>query len=144
MKYWNKAIFWAFWGTLAWMSTGCGPSAEEQKAKSDKAEARKVPQIAWRDVSFIDTIEQGDTVVRHYVFYNTGWKPVRVKHAIPNRPECTCEVPQRDIPIGETDSVKLTCIFKDFEPQASVEIIVEHNTPQPEPTLVYMGRMFRK
>ena len=32
-------------------------------------------------------VKVGDTIVRDFVFYSTGWKPVRIKHAIPNRPD---------------------------------------------------------
>lgn len=144
-----KSIFKAAMGAILVATTmvmvvGCGPSAEETKAKHAKADARKVAQITWRDIAFIDTIQQGDTVVRNFVFYNTGWKPAVIKHALPNRPECTCRIPSREVPIGEQDTVQLRCIFTDFEPRASVEIIIEHNTPQPEPILVYMGTMLRE
>jgi hypothetical protein len=143
MKISAKAALAALFVAILMMAIGCGPSETEKKAKSDRAEARKTPEITWKDVAFIDTIQQGDTVIRNFVFYNTGWKPVVIKHALPNRPECTCRVPQREVLIGEQDTVQLRCVFKDFESRASVEIIVEHNTPQPEPVLVYMGSMFR-
>lgn len=123
---------------------GCGPSEAERKAQQEKADARKTPQITWRDIAFIDTIQAGDTIVRDYIFYSTGWKPVKIKHAIASRPECACQIPAREVPIGEQDTVRLRCAFKDFERRASVEIIVEHNTPQPDAMLIYMGDMLEK
>lgn len=126
---------------LTW--AGCGKSEQERKALLERAESRKVPQITWEDVAFIDTIQQGDTIIRNFVYYNTGWKPVRIKHAIPNRQECSCRIPQKDTDVGERDTVQLRCVFPDFERRASVEILVEHNTPQPVPTLVFIGTMLR-
>lgn len=117
-----------------------GKPGGDQGGKDTLAEPpHKVAQISWRDLSYIDTVGVGDTVVRDYVFYNTGWKPVVVKHAIPNRPECTCRVPSREVPIGEQDTIRLTCVFAQPEERAGVEIIVEHNTPQPFPTLLFIG-----
>ena len=124
-------------------AAGCGPSAAETKANHERADARKVPQISWRDVNFTDTVQPGDTIVKNFIFHNTGWKPVLIKHALPNRPECTCKVPKHEVLIGEQDTIILTCIFNDFEPKAPIEIIVEHNTPQPEQLLIYVARMFR-
>ena len=144
MKTVFKVLVGAAWVAMAITGMGCGPSEAERKAAHERSKARKVAQITWRDVAFIDTIQQGDTVVRDFVFYNTGWKPVVIKHAQANRPECSCRIPQREILIGEQDTVQLRCIFKDFEPRAAVEILVEHNTPQPEPVLVYMGTMLRQ
>ena len=144
MKSLSHAAIGAFLTLVVLFAVGCGPSEAERKVKSDKAEARKTPEITWKDVAFIDTIQQGDTVVRNFVFYNTGWKPVVIKHALPNRPECTCRIPQREVLIGEQDTIQLRCVFPDFESRASVEIIIEHNTPQPEPKLVYMGNMLEK
>lgn len=120
---------------------GCGKSEQDRKALLERAESRKVPQITWEDVAIIDTIKLGDTIIRNFVYYNTGWKPVRIKHALPNRPECTCRIPQKDTDVGARDTVQLRCIFTDKEHRAAVEILVEHNTPQPEPTLVYMGTL---
>lgn len=144
MKTVFKVMIGVTWVAILVASTGCGPTEAEKKASHEKADKRKTPLISWRDVAFIDTIQQGDTVIRDYVFYNTGWKPVKIKHALPNRPECTCRIPDHDVLIGEQDTVQLRCVFKDFEPRASVEIIIEHNTPQPEPTLVYIGNMLEK
>jgi hypothetical protein len=141
MKSIHNAVWVMAAAVIAVAMVGCGPSEREKKQQQDKADSRKVAQITWKDVNFIDTIQQGDTVQRNFIFYNTGWKPAVVKHAIPSRPECTCAVPTREVPIGEQDTVKLTCIFKDYEPKATVEIIIEHNTPQPEPILIYMAYM---
>ena len=143
MKISAKATVSSILVVMAMMVIACGPAEQKPpvKSKSDLAEERKTPQITWRDIAYIDTIQAGDTIVRDYIFYNTGWKPVVIKHAIPNRPECTCRIPSKEILIGDQDTVQLRCFFKDYEPRATVEIIVEHNTPQPSPVLVFMGTM---
>ena len=116
----------------------CEPSVKEKKRIDEKVDNHKRAQITWRDLSYIDTVKAGDTIIRDYIFYNSGWRPVQVLHAIPSRPECTCRVPGRDVLIGEQDTVRLTCIFPEPEPRASVQVIIEHNTPQPEMTLLYI------
>ena len=119
----------------------CGPSVQQQKEIDQKVDKHKVAQIKWRDLSHIDTVKVGETVVRDYIFYNTGWKPVQIKHAIPNRPECTCSIPQREVPIGEQDTVRLKCLFTEPEARVGIEIVIEHNTPQNSMTLVYITRV---
>ncbi|MFM2375701.1 MAG: hypothetical protein RLZZ165_798 [Bacteroidota bacterium] len=140
-----RSTFKVFLGALvvsaAVIAAGCGSSATERKALEERAEARKVPNIAWKDVNFRDTVQVGDTIRRDFIFYSTGWKPVLVKHAIPDHPDCTCQVPQREVPVGEQDTVKLTCIFKDHQPKAPVNIIIEHNTPQAEQLLIFVAHM---
>ena len=142
-KAWWLAAVVAAAGVMSFAGCG-GKSEKERQAAFERAESRKVPQITWEDVAIIDTIEQGDTVIRDFVYYNTGWRPVKIKHALPNRPECSCRIPTKDTDVGARDTVQLRCVFSDFEPRAAVEILVEHNTPQPVPTLVYMGTMLRK
>lgn len=117
----------------------CEPSVKEQKRLDDKIDNHKVAQITWRDLSHIDTVKAGDTIIRDYIFYNSGWKPVRIKHAIPSLPaECSCRIPQREVLIGEQDTVRLTCVFPEPVERTAVEVIVEHNTPQAEMTLIYI------
>lgn len=122
----------------------CGNSEQAEKKKQEKVDRFKVAQITWRDLSYIDTVKVGDTIIRDFVFYNTGWKPVRVNHAIPNRKECSCRVPSHDVEIGEQDTVRMTCIFTEPEQKVGVEVIVEHNTPQPSPTLLYITKVEEK
>jgi hypothetical protein len=122
--------------------------ADGDKAAKDKLEAAarrdsaNVPQITWRDISFNDTVHVGDTIIRDYVFYNTGWKPLLVKHAIINRPECSCRVPGHEVGIGEQDTVRVTCLFTDPE-RVGMEIVIEHNTPQQSPILVYIANVVK-
>jgi hypothetical protein len=139
MKRMYKSLWLLMVAVMAVAMAGCGPSEPEKKEEQNKADARKVAQITWKDVNFIDTVTLGDTIERNFIFYNTGWKPAVIKHALPNRPECTCSIPTREVPIGEQDTVKLKCIFKDYEPKVAVEIIIEHNTPQPDPMLIYVA-----
>lgn len=126
------------------MRCGDGGKAERDRAAAEQRKAeRDVPQITWRDLSYVDTVQVGDTIDHIFVFYNTGYKPVVVKHAIPNRAECTCTVPNHEVPIGAQDTVKMRCVFKEAE-RVGMEIIVEHNTPQPSPTLVYIATVLPK
>jgi hypothetical protein len=141
MKSTFKVFSLALTVWAAVMAVGCGSSATDRKALEERAEARKVPNIAWKDVNFRDTVRMVDTIHRDFIFYSTGWKPVLIKHAIPDHPDCTCQVPQREVPIGEQDTVKLTCIFKDHQPRALVNIIIEHNTPQAEQLLIFVAHM---
>jgi hypothetical protein len=117
----------------------CGSAEENQNQKpvDQRDEERRVPQITWKDLSYVDTTKVGDTIVRDFVFYNTGWKPVVIKHAIPNRQECTCRIPDHEVPMGAQDTVRLTCVFTEPE-RVGMQILIEHNTPQPTPTLIYI------
>jgi hypothetical protein len=118
--------------------SNCGDSSKSEPSTTNKAQP-KGPEITWRDLSYVDTVAIGDTIDRNFVFYNTGYEPVVIKHAIPNRSDCTCQIPKGPVPVGEQDTVKLRCIFADKEDKAGVEIIVEHNTPQPFPTLLLIA-----
>jgi hypothetical protein len=137
LRIWWLALALALVMGLLRCSDG-GKSGQEQQAADARKDKHKVPQITWRDLSYIDTVKVGDTIVRDFVFYNTGWKPVVIKHAIANRDECTCRIPSREVPIGEQDTVRMTCVFKAAE-RVGMEILVEHNTPQPTPMLVYIA-----
>ena len=120
-----------------------GKAQREHDAAVKRREEGMVPQITWRDLSYNDTVKVGDTIDHIFVFYNTGYKPVIVKHAIPNRSECTCSVPNHPVEIGAQDTVKMHCVFLEAE-RVGMEILVEHNTPQPTPTLVYIATVLPK
>jgi hypothetical protein len=141
LRIWWLALALALFMGLVRCGDG-GKAEQEHKAAEERRLAMQVPQITWRDLSFQDTVQVGDTVVRNYRFYNTGWKPLVIKHAIPNRPECTCQVPSREIPVGEEDTVRVTCVFTEPE-RVGMEIIIEHNTPQPSPILVYIANVLK-
>jgi Protein of unknown function (DUF1573) len=137
LRIWWLALAAALFMGLVRCGDG-GKAEQERKAAEERKAASRVPQITWRDLSYIDTVHVGDTILHDYVFYNTGWKPVVIKHAISNRPECTCQIPTREIPIGEQDTIKMTCLFTEVE-RVGVEIVIEHNTPQQSPILVYVA-----
>jgi hypothetical protein len=115
----------------------CGGGAEaEARAKAKaKSEARKVGQLAWKDLSYKDTVAVDSEHVWTYVFYSTGWKPVRIKQALSTSSDCTCEVPALPVPIGEQDTIKVRCKFPQPGYQG-ITIIVEHDAPQPETVLI--------
>jgi len=116
----------------------CGDGGKAKQDARERKEAGNTPIITWRDLSYNDTVKVGDTIVRDFVFYNTGWKPLLVKHAIPTRNECTCRVPDHEVLINEKDTVRMTCVFTDVE-RVGMEILVEHNSPQPSTMLVYIA-----
>jgi hypothetical protein len=113
----------------------CGGNAEEAAKANAKAEARKVGQIAWKDLSYKDTVAVGTEHVWNYVFYSTGWKPVRIKQALSSSSDCTCKVPAQPVPIGEQDTIKVICKFMDPGYQG-ITFTVEHDAPQPETMLI--------
>jgi hypothetical protein len=138
----GKLLIPAFWIVMVAFSA-CGEQQPEPKKAGglSQEDPRRQGRIAWRDLSYIDTIKVGDTVRHDFVFYNTGWKPVQVKHAIPNRDECSCQVPARQVPIGEQDTVKMTCVFPRVEERAGVNIVIEHDTPQDQMLLIYIAKV---
>lgn len=115
----------------------CGGAAEEEaRAKAQaKAEARKVGQIAWKDLSYKDTVAVGEEHTWNYVFYSTGWKPVRIKQVLSTSSDCTCKVPAHPVQIGEQDTVKVICKFPQPGYQG-ITLTVEHDAPQPETILI--------
>jgi hypothetical protein len=114
---------------------GGGADAEARAKAQAKADARKVGQLAWKDLSYKDTVAVDSEHVWNYVFYSTGWKPVRIKQALSDNSDCVCEVPALPVPIGEQDTIKVRCKF----PQAGyqgITVTVEHDAPQPETILI--------
>ena len=128
---------------ISMMLFSCGPSEAEKKAERDKADAHKVAQIAWRDLAYVDTMYVGDTVDYEFVFYNTGWKPVQIKEAVPDQAECSCRIPQGEILIGEQDTIKLQCIFTEAM-RLGVNITIEHTTPQKPFNLILIAQIDEK
>lgn len=139
-----KRLILPLLGMCLWIAA-C-TSAADEKAHADaraKSEARKVGQIAWKDLSYKDTVAVDTELVYNYVFYSTGWKPVRIKQALSTSSDCVCEVPAQPVPIGEQDTIKVKCKFPQPGYQG-ITITVEHDAPQPETILILFATAVEK
>jgi hypothetical protein len=92
----------AFVMSLAACNSG---NTDEQIAKK---EASKVGNITWKHLSRYDTIPLGDTARMGYVYFNSGWKPVKLIECVSRVPYCDCKVSGRDVPAGGTDTLWVT------------------------------------
>lgn len=86
-----------------------GEAHDHSQHQKDKDE-QKVANITWKDLTQKDTIRFGDTSRVPYVFFNTGWKSVRLVQCVSRGPHCECEVPDHDIEPGAQDTVWVTSI----------------------------------
>jgi hypothetical protein len=139
-----KRLILPFLGMCLWIAA-CSSAADE-KAQADakaKLEARKVGQISWKDLSYKDTVAVDTELVYNYVFYSTGWKPVRIKQALSTSSDCVCEVPALPVPIGEQDTIKVRCKFPQPGYQG-ITFTVEHDAPQPETILILFATAVEK
>lgn len=133
---------------LCLVLSACGPgsnSYEAQQLKGDQAPSKQkmVKQIAWRDLSYTkDTLLVNEERTWNYVFYNTGFQPVRIKQALSSNSDCTCSVPDHEVAVGEQDTVKLHCKFT-REGRETSNITVEHDTPQAYPLLILITHVVK-
>ncbi|HHG85668.1 MAG TPA: DUF1573 domain-containing protein [Bacteroidetes bacterium] len=111
-------------------SLTCGFWACGNHAHSDDAnQAHKVANIAWKDLAHMDTVQLGDTVTYGYVFFNTGWKPVKLENAKARTGNITFRLPTKETLVGEQDTLWATSIFS-TPGQNGHYFDVTHNTPQ--------------
>lgn len=125
---------------LGLLAAACTDNSQQAQANKEKELAHKVAQIAWKDLSYTDTLTAGDSATYSYVFYNTGWKPVRIKQALSSSSDCVCTGPAQPVPIGEQDTIKVKCHFPDPGRQG-INILVEHDTPQKEFLLILFAEV---
>jgi hypothetical protein len=98
---------------------------DHQKEKDEQ----KVANLSWKDLTKKDTIQLGDTSRVPYVFFNTGWKPVRLLQCVARGPHCECEVPDYDIEPGGTDTVWVTSVPVDNN-SFTRYLDITHNNPK--------------
>lgn len=111
------------------LCTACGGDKQQDGENGGHEHSKKPkigPNLAFRELSHRDTLNQGDSAVYRYRFYNSGDEDVIIENVYPEVPHCNPVFPKEPIPHGEETFIELRCHFPDTG-QWNMATTVKHN-----------------